>query len=105
MKLLLLFLMTFAATVLAEKPARDIQRPVPVEKTEPLYTEQARLAGVEGTVLVSAQLDEKGRLSDMKSSKGSVMVSTRTPSTVCGSGNSGPRCATESRSRPKSSLG
>jgi TonB family protein len=70
MKLVLLFLMTFAATVLAEKPAPDIQRPVPVKKTEPLYTEEARLAGVEGTVLVSAQLDEKGRLSDMKVVKG-----------------------------------
>jgi protein TonB len=38
------------------------KEPILVKKTQPVYPELARLAGVEGVVLVSALIDKKGKV-------------------------------------------
>jgi TonB family protein len=59
---LLPVLVLIAAALVAEKPAPRVTAPRFIEKPEPEYTQQARAAGVEGTVQVKGELDEVGRL-------------------------------------------
>jgi protein TonB len=46
----------------AEKPAPVTTAPRIVQKTKPQYTEEARNARVQGSVMLKAELDESGRL-------------------------------------------
>jgi TonB family protein len=43
-----------------------VASPVPIYRPEPQYTEEARLAGIQGTVLVSVVVDEKGVARNVK---------------------------------------
>lgn len=44
----------------------DVSNPVPIYKPEPGYTEEARSAGVQGTVLLSLVVDDTGKTTDIK---------------------------------------
>ena len=44
-----------------------VSPPVPIQKSEPGYTEEARLAGVDGSVRVSLVVDTEGNPTDLKS--------------------------------------
>jgi TonB family protein len=59
-----------AAGLYAEKPAPQTKPPRIVKKVDPEYTEQARSARLEGSVLLSGVLQENGRLIDIHVEKG-----------------------------------
>jgi len=59
-------LVLLATALVAEKPAPIVTAPRVIEKAEPEYTEQARAAGVEGTVQVKGELTETGRLTALR---------------------------------------
>jgi periplasmic protein TonB len=48
----------------------DVTPPVIVEKTQPAYTEQAREARLEGSVLLSVVISSEGRTKDIKVIRG-----------------------------------
>ena len=56
--------------LLGETPAPTIKAPRILERVEPQYTNEARAAGIEGTVTLRAELDENGRLSSFTVFKG-----------------------------------
>jgi TonB family protein len=52
-----------SGALLGEKPTPAIKAPRILERLEPQYTNEARAAGIEGTVTLRAELDESGWLS------------------------------------------
>lgn len=58
-----------AAVLPGEKPAPEVRLPRVIKKVEPQYTEPALAAGVQGTVILKAVLDEHGRLHGFSVSK------------------------------------
>ena len=51
----------------------EMSRPVPLHPILPRYTEPARRAGVQGTVVVEAIIDEQGRATDVRILRGLPM--------------------------------
>ncbi len=51
----------------------EMSRPEPLQPIRPLYTEVARRAGLQGTVIVEAVIDEKGRATDIRVLRGLPM--------------------------------
>lgn len=51
-----------AAGLHAEKPAPQTKPPRIIKKVDPQYTEEARRARVQGSVMLKAELDENSRL-------------------------------------------
>jgi TonB family protein len=50
----------------AYRIGNGVAGPVPIQKTEPVYSPEARLAGLEGTVIVTGVIDEDGSQRDMR---------------------------------------
>jgi len=50
-----------------------MSRPEPLQPIRPQYTEVARRAGLQGTVIVEAVIDEKGRAIDVRILRGLAM--------------------------------
>jgi protein TonB len=67
---MILALAFMAAVLPGEKPAHDVRLPRVIKKVEPQYTERARAAGVQGTVILEAMLDEYSRLHGFSVSRG-----------------------------------
>jgi TonB family protein len=67
---LLLAFLGITAALPGEKPALVNKPPRLIKRVEPEYTEHARAAGIQGTVMLRAQLDEKGQLSAFSISRG-----------------------------------
>lgn len=58
-----------AAPVMSDEPIRvfgAVTRPVFLDGPQPRYTETARRAGVQGTVIVEAVINEQGRVTDVR---------------------------------------
>jgi periplasmic protein TonB len=55
------------------RPGNGVSRPVIVHRVKPRYTEPARKARLQGTVIVEAFIDETGRVRDIKVLKGLPM--------------------------------
>jgi protein TonB len=51
----------------------EMSRPEPLRPIRPLYTEVARRAGLQGTVIVEAVIDEKGRATEIRVLRGLPM--------------------------------
>jgi protein TonB len=51
----------------------EMSRPEPLQPIRPLYTEVARRAGLQGTVIVEAVIDEKGRATEIRVLRGLPM--------------------------------
>jgi protein TonB len=51
----------------------ELEPPVLVSKVDPVYPEPARRAGVEGTVVLEASIDERGRVTDVQVLRGLPM--------------------------------
>ena len=50
-----------------KKPAKkDVKPPKLIKKVEPVYPEEARKAGIEGTVTIEATTDDRGRVQKVK---------------------------------------
>jgi TonB family protein len=54
-----------AAELLGFKPSGDITPPMLVRKVEPQYTQEAKDAKLEGTLLAAVTVDEQGKVSDV----------------------------------------
>jgi periplasmic protein TonB len=63
---MLLLVSSFALAQEPRKIGPDVNPPKLVEKTEPGYTEEARDARLEGTVLLAVTIDANGRPKDIK---------------------------------------
>jgi TonB family protein len=48
------------------KPGGDVTNPIPIYRPEPKYSEEARKARLDGTVLLSLVVDENGHTADIK---------------------------------------
>lgn len=57
--------MLLAMGLFAEKPAPVTKPPRVIKRVAPEYTDKARAAGIEGRVVLKANLDEKGRVSNI----------------------------------------
>jgi protein TonB len=51
----------------------EMSRPRPLQPIQPRYTEPARRAGVQGTVIVEAIIDEEGRATNVRVVRGLPM--------------------------------
>ena len=56
-----------------------MSRPRALQPIQPRYTEPARKAGVQGTVIVEAIIDEKGYVTNVRVVRGLPMGSTAPP--------------------------
>jgi periplasmic protein TonB len=70
MKTLLAVLIVVPMLLIAEKPGNGVTRPKIIEKVEPTYTEEAREAKLEGTVLLDATIDIDGKAKNITVARG-----------------------------------
>ena len=54
-----------------------VDKPVPLDKPRPLYTEEARQARIQGVVILSGVVDEQGNVRNLKVVKGSALGARR----------------------------